>query len=862
MAENIKDGADGAEVALNDGIKVEGDYNASQIQHLKGLEAVRMRPAMYIGDTFEKGYHHCVYEVVDNCIDEFMAGYGTNIDVSLNADGSCTVADEARGIPVDEHPTEHRPAIEVVLTELHAGGKFGTGGYQVSGGLHGVGVKCVNALSEWMEVEVRRDGKRHRIRFSRGKITEPLHVVGPAEGTGTTITFYLDNTIFKEPDGSACSFKWDILAKRFNELAFLNPGVNIRFSEEATGRRQEFRHADGIVGYVKALNLGAELTTPAVIEFAGSEKIGHNDATGRDLVVQVRIAMVYAKAKWDETILTYANGINTHEGGTHLEGFKTALTSIVNAFAKDKKLIKENESTPSGEDIRQGLTCIILVLHPAPQFEGQTKTKLGNGEVKGIVQKLVFKKLKDYFEENPAIGTEIVNKVLQSMRAREAAQKVKDKMLKAGGPELGGLLGKLADCQSNDPAECELFLVEGDSAGGSAVSGRDNRTQAILPLRGKVLNVEKANLERQMENAEIRTMITAIGGGYDHEEEVIETDDFGVKHKVARQVSFDVSKIRYNKVIIMTDADVDGAHIRTLLLTFFYRKMRSLIEHGHVYMAQPPLYGIKRKGKIEYIASDAVLTNKLLKLGCGDFRFVFADGVRSLEADRLPSLLDVLATAKSQCTVLEKQKINIREFFSLRSPETGEFPRFRVASDTDGNQVFRFVFRKEEADAIKAEVQAALGCPMEELDEPENPNYNCTEIKQAATLRREMDNLVQVYGFARGDFLGAGEGSAPIGKLIDTKGEETPVSSLLDLLAEIRERGGRGLTIQRYKGLGEMDYDQLYDTTMDPRNRRLRRAELVDAIEADKIFEKLMGDLVEPRRRFIEENALSADIDA
>ncbi|MBQ6924386.1 MAG: DNA gyrase subunit B [Kiritimatiellae bacterium] len=847
---------------LQEGIKVEGDYNAKQIQHLKGLEAVRMRPAMYIGDTFEKGYHHCVYEVVDNCIDEFMAGYGKNIDVTLNADGSCTVADEARGIPVDMHPTEHRPAIEVVLTELHAGGKFGTGGYQVSGGLHGVGVKCVNALSEWMEVEVRRDGKRHRIRFSRGKITEPLHVVGPAEGTGTTITFYLDNTIFKEPDGSSCSFKWDILAKRFNELAFLNPGVNIRFTEEATGRRQEFCHADGITGYVKALNLGAELTTPSVIEIGGSEKIGHNDATGRDLIVQVRISMVYAKTKWDETILTYANGINTHEGGTHLEGFKTALTSIVNAFAKDKKLLKENDSTPTGEDIRQGLTCIILVLHPAPQFEGQTKTKLGNGEVKGIVQKLVFKKLKDYFEENPQVGTEIVNKVLQSMRAREAAQKVKDKMLKSGGPELGGLLGKLADCQSNDPAECELFLVEGDSAGGSAVSGRDNRTQAILPLRGKVLNVEKANLERQLENAEIRTMITAINGGYDHDEEVMEADDYGVKHKVTRHVPFDVSKIRYNKVIIMTDADVDGAHIRTLLLTFFYRKMRALIEHGHVYMAQPPLYGIKRKGKIEYIASDAVLTNKLLKLGCGDFRFEFADGERTLESDRLSSLLDILSTAKSQCTVLEKQKIDINEFFSLRNPETGEFPRYRVASDTDGNQVFRFVFRKEEADAIKAEVQTALQCPMEELDEPENPNYTCTEIKQAATLRREMDNLVQVYGFARGDFLGGGDDAAPIGKLVDTKGVETPVRSLLELLAEIRERGGRGLTIQRYKGLGEMDYDQLFDTTMDPRNRRLRRAELVDAVEANKIFEKLMGDQVEPRRRFIEENALSADIDA
>ena len=469
------------------------------------------------------------------------------------------------------------------------------------------------------------------------------------------------------------------------------------------------------------------------------------------------------------------------------------------------------------------------------------------------------KKLKDYFEENPAVATEVVNKVLTSMRAREMAQKAKDKILKAGGPQMEGLLGKLADCQSNDPSECELFLVEGDSAGGSAVSGRDNKTQAILPLRGKVLNVEKANLEKQMENAEIRTMITAIGGGYDHEEEVVETDDFGVKHKVMRHVPFDVSKIRYNKVIIMTDADVDGAHIRTLLLTFFYRKMRSLIEHGHVYMAQPPLYGIKRKGKIEYIASDAVLTNKLLKLGCVDFHFVFADGERVIDTDRLSSLLDVLATAKQQCTILEKQKIDIREYFSLRNPATGEFPRFRVTSDTDGNQVFRFVFRREEADAIKAEVQAVLQCPMEELDEPENPNYNCTEIKQSGTLRREMDNLVQVYGFARGDFLG--DGDTPIGKLVDTKGVETPVTSLVRLLAEIRERGSKGRQIQRYKGLGEMDDDQLFDTTMDPRNRRLRRAELVDAARANEIFEKLMGDQVEPRRRFIEENALSADID-
>ncbi len=839
--------------------KVDKAYGGSQIEVLEGLEAVRKRPAMYIGDTFEKGYHHCVYEVVDNSIDEFMAGFGKNIDIVLNADGSCTVRDEARGIPVDEHPKLKRPAVEVALTALHAGGKFGGGGYKVSGGLHGVGVSCVNALSEWMEVEVCRDGKKHRIRFSRGKVTEELHVVEECTNTGTSVTFYLDNTVFREPDGSNCSFKWEILAKRFNELSFLNPGVNIRFTDEATGRHQEFCHNDGIVGYVRELNHGAELTTPNVITVNGSKVIGQTDA-GDDIEVLVRIAMVYCREKWNETIYTYTNGINTYEGGTHLEGFKAALTSIINAFAKSKKLIKENETPPSGDDIRQGLSCVILVLHPNPQFEGQTKTKLGNGEVKGIVQTMVFNKLKDYLEENPKIGEEIVNKVLQSKRAREAAEKARKDVLRAKPTDVGGLLGKLADCQSNDPKECELFLVEGDSAGGSAVSGRDSRIQAILPLRGKVLNVEKAGLDKQMENAEIRTMITAIGGGFDHDEEVVETDAFGHKNKVLKHIPFDVSTIKYDKIIIMTDADVDGAHIRTLLLTFFYRKMRALIEHGHVYMAQPPLYGIKRKGKIEYISSDSALTNKLLKLGCADFTFAFADGERTLDADNLQSLLDILASADQQCKNLAKQKVDTKEFFSLRNPQTGEFPHFRVATETNGNQVTRFVFTKEEADAIKLEVSEALACAVEELDEPENPNYNCTEIKQANTLRRQMDNLIQVYGFARGDFLGNDE--AVIGKLIDSKGNEIPVKSLRELLGEIRERGRKGLNIQRYKGLGEMDFDQLYETTMNPMNRRLRRAELVDAVEADKIFQKLMGGEVEPRRRFIEENALSADIDA
>ncbi len=859
MADDVNDALN--EIGAEDqGMKVSRSYGADQIQVLEGLEAVRRRPAMYIGDTFEKGYHHCVYEVVDNAIDEFMAGHGRNIIVSLNADGSCTVEDEARGIPVDEHPKLHRPAVEIALTKLHAGGKFGGGGYKVSGGLHGVGVSCVNALSEWMEVDVCRDGFLHRIRFAQGLVTEELHIIGPSDKTGTKVTFKLDNGIFREPDGSDCAFKWDILAKRFNELSFLNPGVNIHFEEQTTGRVQDFCHKDGIVGYVRDLNRGAELTTPQVITVEGSKVIGKNDVTGDALVAKVQIAMVYCRDRWDERIYSYANGINTHEGGTHLEGFKAALTSIVNAFARDKKLVKENEVMPTGEDIRQGLSCVILVLHPTPQFEGQTKTKLGNGEIKGIVQTLVFEKMKEFFEENPKIGIEIVEKVLQSKRAREAAEKARKDILRKKVTDVGGLLGKLADCQSNDPRECELFLVEGDSAGGSAVSGRDSKTQAILPLRGKVLNVEKAGLDKQMENAEIRTMITAIGGGFDHDEEVMERGEDGVNRKVTRHVAFDVSTIKYDKIIIMTDADVDGAHIRTLLLTFFYRKMRALIEHGHVYMAQPPLYGIKRKGKIEYISSDSALTNKLLKLGCSDFSFHFAESDHTLDATKLQSLLDILATADQQCKNLAKQKVETSEFFSLRDQQSGEFPHFRVTTEINENQQTRFVFTVNEVNAIKEEVCAALNCAPELLDEPENPYFNCAEIKQSDTLRRQMDNLVQVYGFKRGDFLGTED--VVIGRLIDAKGVEIPIHSLRELLGEIRERGRKGLNIQRYKGLGEMDYDQLYDTTMNPVNRRLRRAELVDAEEADKIFQKLMGDEVEPRRKFIEENALSADIDA
>ena len=792
-------------------------YGADKIQVLEGMEAVRKRPAMYIGDTVERGYHHCVYEVVDNSIDEAMAGYCTRVEISLNADGSCTVRDDGRGIPVDMHPTEHKPAVEVALTVLHAGGKFGAGGYKVSGGLHGVGVSCVNALSEWMEVEVRRSGKVHRIRFAKGHVTEPLHVVGETPETGTTVTFYPDHEIFQYR-----GFQWDLLSKRFKELSFLNPGVVIVFAEEATGKKETYVHEDGIVGYVKAINAGRTVLNDDVIAMRG-EKDG----------ISVEIAMQYVAEKYDESIFTFANNINTIEGGTHLSGFRSALTRVVNNYARNAKLLKDNEEAMAGEDIREGVTCVISVKVPNPQFEGQTKTKLGNNEVEGIVNNLVGEELKTFFDENPSVARKLVEKSIDSARARIAARKARDLTRRKGALEGGGLPGKLADCSCRDPAKSELFLVEGDSAGGSAKQGRDRATQAILPLRGKVLNVEKARLERMLANQEIRTLITAVGGGLG--------------------ADFNPDKIRYHKVVIMTDADVDGAHIRTLLLTFFYRQMRPLIERGHVYLAQPPLYQVKRKGREEYVESDALLTAKLLTLGCEEFTFTFMDGERAIQGRGMAPLLDVLAAAEAVCQRLEKQHVDIARFFALRNPETGEFPHFRVIVDVDGNPQTHYVFTYDEANALKAAAAEALQCPPEDLDEPENPAFTCTEMHTSTQLRRQMDTLNQVFGFAKGQYFGNG---AQIGVLADSSGAETPIHSLVELLTLVRERGRRGLTIQRYKGLGEMDAEQLFETTMDPKNRKMLRVVLEDAVEADKMFTMLMGDEVAPRRKFIEDHAL------
>ena len=658
---------DDASFAAASHVSEDQDYGAGQIQVLEGMEAVRKRPAMYIGDTFERGYHHCVYEVVDNSIDEAMAGFCTHVDVTLNADGSCTVRDDGRGIPVDMHPTEHRPAVEVVLTVLHAGGKFGNGGYKVSGGLHGVGVSCVNALSDWLEVEVRRDGKVHRMRFSRGHVTKPLEVVGacPADETGTTVTFHLDKEIFHDDQGNTYDFKWDILAKRFKELSFLNPGVTINFADENTGKKETYYHKDGIVGFIRSVTKGRASIEPdpavrdAKLPCDRAEVIS---VKGVEDGVSAEIALQYVDEKYDESIFTFANNINTIEGGTHLSGFCSALTGMVNNYARANKLLKESEENLAGEDIREGIVCVISVKVPNPQFEGQTKTKLGNSNVAGIVQRLVGSKLKDYFDENPKVAQAIVTKAVGSQRARFAARKARE-MARNDNKKLGKFLGKLKDCSSRNRDECELFLVEGDSAGGSAMKGRDTRTQAILPLRGKVLNVQKARIDRILANQEIHSLISAIGGGFGNNE-------------------FDVSKIRYDKIVIMTDADVDGAHIRTLLLTFFYNQMRPLIEHGHVYIAQPPLYGIKKNKNIEYIESDVKLTARLIALGAEEFSFASADGASRVESRDMPDLLRALAASEDLCNRLVKQNVDIRRYFRERNA-AGEFPRFRVLSDTD-----------------------------------------------------------------------------------------------------------------------------------------------------------------------------------
>jgi DNA gyrase subunit B len=834
------------------------DYTADKIQKLEGVEAVRKRPAMYIGDTGERGLHHLVYEVVDNSIDEALAGFCKHIDVVIHVDNSITVVDDGRGIPVDMHKTEKKPAVEVVLTMLHAGGKFDKKSYTVSGGLHGVGVTCVNALSEWLEVEVRRDGKVHHMRFKRGKTASKLEVIGKAKGTGTKITFKPDSQIFP-----VIEYKYDILANRLRELAFLNRGIEITLKDERTKREDLFKFNGGIEEFIKHINRAKEPLHPKVI-YVVKEKDG----------IQAEVALQYNEG-YNESVYSYANNINTIEGGTHLSGFRSALTRAINQYAKTNNLLKEKDPTLGGDDLREGLTAVISVKVPNPQFEGQTKTKLGNGEVDGIVNSIVYDGLMTFMEQNPPIARRIVDKALTAARGREAARKAREAVRK-GALTGGGLPGKLADCSEKNPELCELYIVEGDSAGGSAKQGRNRQFQAVLPIRGKLLNVEKARLDQILNNAEIRTMITAIGTGFGNAE---------------GEGAFDIERLRYHRIVIMTDADVDGSHIRTLLLTFFYRQMPELIKRGHVFIAQPPLYKVKRKKREEYIENDDQMSKILIELGSEDAKLLRLRDKKEFGGQQLVGVLESLRELEKLADTVERRGIKFEDYLAARDEKNGDLPTYALRIKENGSMRFEFalsdrewaklcdtydVSPEEEAPAEQknGDSKTVVAKPVELHESNSIQSVIETLEKKGFNLDHYAAQEKPLFELVEGSTSSTetGEGnmestapSAPHGKggkprpkpKANTEEKRTPIHSIPQVLDQIKEIGKRGLVIQRYKGLGEMNPEQLWETTMDPERRKMLRVELMDAQAADDIFSILMGDEVAPRRQFIEENALN-----
>jgi DNA gyrase subunit B len=822
-------------------------YDASKIQKLEGLEGVRKRPDMYIGDTNERGLHHCVFEVVDNSIDEALAGFAKTVKVTVHLDGSCSVEDDGRGIPVDPHPVYKIPALELVLTNLHAGGKFGKGAYQVSGGLHGVGAKCVNAVSEWFEAEVRRGGKVYQMRFEQGKTTQKMAVIGDTKKTGTKITFKPDPEIFL----TTREFQYEILAKRLRELAFLNPGIRIELSDERAQKGDVFFFKDGITEFVRFLNLNKNVLHEKPITFSDSVA---NEADPTKPATVVDVSIQYNDS-YNDQVFAYANSIYNLEGGTHLSGFRTALTRVINTFARGNNLIKEKDPSITGDDVREGLVAVVSVKVPEPRFEGQTKTKLSNSEVDGIVQKIVGEKLKFYLESNTAIGKRIIDKTLNAARAREAARKARETVRK-GALSGGGLPGKLADCSERDPALTELYIVEGDSAGGSAKQGRDRRYQAILPLRGKLINTEKARLDKVLSNEEIRTLITAVGTGIGDAE---------------GEGSFNPDKARYHRVIIMTDADVDGSHIRTLLLTFLYRQMRGLIERGYVYIAQPPLYKIKRKKREQYIDNDDQLNRILLELGSEDLVLTRLEDQHVFPPAQVDKIVESLAALEKLGAGVTRYGVALPAYLDRQDPATHALPRY-VARIRQGNKESHEFLQDEGA---RARFVQAHGLDADLFEQSENghgaTNGNGKAEAAAGPVRRitvheifestEMAKLVAALAKLGLDAARFGATEKARYVVTENPGQKsearTELFALLDILAQIRANGRKGLSIQRYKGLGEMNPKQLFETTMDPEKRRLLKVSINDGAKADSLFTLLMGDDVPPRRQFIEDNALN-----
>lgn len=846
MSENDTPPAD-AELAMTG---AQQEYSAAQIDKLEGLEAVRKRPGMYIGDPDQRGLHHCVFEVLDNSIDEHLAGYCSHIEILIHVDGSISVVDNGRGIPVDIHPKFGIPAVELVLTNLHAGGKFGQGAYKYSGGLHGVGAKCVNALSDWFKAEVRRDGKRHVIRFERGKTVEKLHVVGscPANQTGTTITFMPDPTIFTD----TTEFVFDMLGRRLRELAFLNPGLVITLVDERVNpeRKEVFFYKDGIKEFVHQLNENKTLITPDPIVMSGVRhiEVEYDGKTMQDDVI-VDVVMQYNDSD-KYNILCYANSIYNGDGGTHLSGFRSALTRAINAYAKANNLLKDKDPSLNGDDVREGLVAVISIKMPNPRFSSQTKDKLVNTEIEGVVGNVVYEELKEYFEENPQQARTIIDRCLIASRAREAARKARESVRKSAMTVGGGLPGKLADCSNRDPEQSELFIVEGDSAGGSAKMGRDRRTQAILPLRGKILNVEKARLDRALSSETIQNIITAIGAGIGDGE---------------GEGSFDLSKVRYHKIILMADADVDGAHICTLLLTLFCRHMPQLVRAGYLYIAQPPLYRVKYRKEEEYIQDEVSLNRKLISLGAGDVTLRTADRGTVYDPDSLMGILETLISLQKFENSVASHGGNLPDLLRHRTTH-GAFPEYLVKVRC-GNDEEIVYFNDMEALSAYSDANPDLflfGEPTEEelaanpLPVREGPSRRALlhELHEAKAITRIMSRLEEL-GIPADHLL---NDDAPVFEIVERAKETvTPINYVADILTKVLEIGGRNVNITRFKGLGEMDAKDLFATTMDPEKRELLRVRLDDdnMASADKMFTILMGDLVEPRRRFIEDNALN-----
>ncbi|HEY5753541.1 MAG TPA: DNA gyrase subunit B [Chthoniobacterales bacterium] len=827
-------------------------YNADDLSSLKGLEAVRKKPGMYIGGTDERALHHCVSEVLDNSVDEFLAGYCTHIDVTIHSDGSISIRDNGRGIPVDINKEEGIPGVELVLTRLHSGGKYGQGNYEYSGGTHGVGAKCVNAVSEWFKVEVTRDGKVHAMSFERGQTKTKLHVIAELKtkkNTGTLITFQPDPEIFQE----ITEFKAERILTRLNDIAYINAPLSFTFLDERVegAKPVEIQHPKGVEDFVARLVENKTIVHPKPVMIKGS----------RDRVI-VEIGLHYTDT-YNEQLHCYTNAVPNPDGGTHSSGFRGSLTRAINQYAKNNSLIKDKEPAITGNDVLEGLAAIISVKHPDPRFESQTKVKLISPEVEGIVGTIAYENLMLHFDQNPQVGKKIIDKCLMAARAREAARKARETIRK-GALTGGGLPGKLADCSERDPSLTELYIVEGDSAGGSAKQGRDRRFQAILPIRGKLINVEKARLDKVLQNNEIQTMITAIGTGIG-----------GAVSEKDQEGSFNIERLRYGRIIIMTDADVDGSHIRTLLLTFFYRQMPELVRQGKIYIACPPLYLIKRKKREEYVDDDAQLNKILIGLGADEVKLKnLADG-KMFTANQLKEVLELLERLAKFSDAMRRHGGEFEQYLAERDPRTGLLPNYLVRV-REGNQewvtffpgeVELRAFHEENRDLSIFEDESADGespesRPVSRRDALSRRRAKLVELHESTTVQKLINELarkgLKVEHYANSD--------QPIFELIEGEGEKAaihPLFTIPEILEKVLEIGKKGLSIQRFKGLGEMNPKQLFETTMNPEKRKLMKVDLNEdnALEADRMFTILMGDIVEPRKQFIEDNALNARLD-